>query len=218
MPIRAKYTLGKTRPSATRQFTNRKEFIQIFQKSVKESQQEKHHILTFYGVGGIGKTSLRKKLVRLLEKNTTGIVSAVLDFEVPRFREQETALFVLRKLLKKRYKVQFPTFDIAYAVYWRKTRPQIPMNKENFPILGEGGVIGDMISIVGTLSGVPMIGLVMKAGKLMLKAQKYLQDWWIKRGKQELSTLSQFEPKEIAERLPMYWAADLKDHLRQKKL
>ncbi len=218
MPIRPKYSLGETRPITTRQFTDRKELIRIFQKAVKESQQKKQYILTFYGVGGIGKTSLRKKLAKLLEDNKTGIVWTVLDFEVPNFREQETALFMLRKSLKKRHKIQFPTFDIAYAVYWKKTRPQIPMNKENFPILGDKGVIADVISIVGSMSGFPIIGLVLKAGKVMLKAQKFLKNWWIKRGKKELSKLSQFEPKEIAERLPMYWAVDLKDYLQQKHL
>jgi tetratricopeptide (TPR) repeat protein len=215
MPIKPKYSIGENRPSATRQFTDREEFIRTFQEAIQDDKQKEQRVLMYYGVGGIGKTSLRKELVKLLETTKTNTVSAVLDFEVPSFREQETALFALRKSLKDKFKIKFPTFDLAYAVYWKKTRPQIPMNKETFPLLEDGEIVADMIFII---SDAPVIGLIPRVSKMILKGQKVFKDWWTRRGHKELYNLPHMEPKDIAERLPMYWAADLKDYLQSKDL
>lgn len=216
MPIRPKYSLDETRPLATRQFTDREEFIKTFQTAIQDDKPKEQCVLMYYGVGGIGKTSLRKELVRLLEEKKNGKVWALLDFEIPSFREQETALFTLRKFLKEKYKISFPTFDLAYALYWKKTRPQIPMTKENFPLLEGEGVIADMMRIIGSLSGVSMITLIPIFSRLITKGQKAIKNWWTKRGQNELDKLPKLEPKEISERLPMYWAADLNDYLESK--
>ncbi len=215
MAIKPKHSIGKTRPLADRPFTDRERFLEIFQNALREGKKQEHFVLAYYGVGGIGKTSLRKELVKSIEEKA-GIVWAVLDFEVPSFRELETALFALSRSLREKYDIQFPTFDLAYAVHWKKTRPQIPMSKEQTSLLCDG-VVADMIRLVGSVSSVPIIGLIPTITNILTKGQKSLKEWWVKRGKQELNALAQLEPKEIAERLPMYWAVDFKDFLERKK-
>lgn len=213
MMIRPKFSLDETRPKATRQFTDREEFIEVFQKALQGIKTGEHNACVFYGVGGIGKTSLRKELGRLLDKERPKTVWAVLDFSVSHYREQETALFTLRRALGEKYKIPFPSFDLAYAVYWQKTHPQTALTKENFPLLDAGGIVTDIVGLFGVIPG---IGLIPKVSKLVIKGKKALEDWWTKRGNKELYDLPQLEPKDILERLPMFWASDLKDSLEQK--
>ena len=214
MPIRPKHTLDDSRPKAVRQFTDREEFIEAFQKALKGIKPNEQNVAVFYGVGGIGKTSLRKELGRILEKEQPKTAWTVLDFSLPQYREQETALFTLRKSFGDKYKIPFPSFDLAYAVYWQKTHPQTPLTKENFPLLDAGGIVVDIVTLFGEIPG---IGLIPKLSKLVIKGKKALEDWWTKRGNRELYDLPQMEPKDILERLPMFWAGDLKDSLEQKR-
>jgi hypothetical protein len=213
MSIHPKHRLDNSRPKAARQFTDREEFIETFQKVLKEIKPNEQNVVVFYGVGGIGKTSLRKELGRILDKDQPKIAWTVLDFSIPQYREQETALFTLRKTLGDKYKITFPSFDLAYAVYWQKTHPQTPLTKENFPLLDAGGIVVDIVTLFGEIPG---IGLIPKVSKLVIKGKKALEDWWTKRGNKELYDLPQMEPKDILERLPMFWAGDLKDSLEQK--
>jgi tetratricopeptide (TPR) repeat protein len=212
MPIRPKHTPSEGRPVAQRQFTDREDFIKTFQFALAGKHPDKHHVLVFYGVGGIGKTSLRKELAKLIAEQDD-VTSAVLDFETPGYRDMETALFALRKSLLVNSKVHFPTFDIAYAVYWQKTRPQTPMTGDNLSLMTDSMVLSDLLSAAGV---VPIIGVLPRLPYLLAKGRKVLQDWWTRRGSEELKELPSLEPPRIAERLPMFWASDLKDYLAAK--
>jgi len=213
MPIRPKHPAEGNRPIAQRQFTDREDFIAAFDKALAEAVTAEPKALVYYGVGGSGKTSLRKELSRQLAARP-GCVSASLDFDIASFREPETALFVLRKALRDRFKVQFPSFDIAYAVYWQKVRPQVPLTRGSFPLLESGTVLSDLLDVLGNLT---VVGLVPKLAGVALKGSRTVRDWWTRRGSKELRDLPGMEPVQIAERLPMFWAADLKDYLTTKQ-
>lgn len=58
MPIGPKRRLGG--PRASRQLTDRQEFIRAFHQYVPQLPLEEHRVLTYYGVEGTGRTSLRK--------------------------------------------------------------------------------------------------------------------------------------------------------------
>jgi tetratricopeptide (TPR) repeat protein len=171
-------------------------------------------VLVYYGVGGIGKTSLRKQLQQLVVGDDR-VVSGVLDFDVASYRDQETALFALRKELQRQYQISFPTFDVAYAVYWQKTRPQTPLSKETLPLLEDSVHLLDIVHLAKDL---PFVGIVARLGVLVVKGSQLVKSWWERRGHAELKGLAEMEPLDIANRLPMFWAADLKDHLAEKQL
>ena len=211
MPIRSRHTLGESRPIAARQFTDREDFIAAFQRALDESRTAEPRVLVYYGVGGIGKTSLRKELAKLATEQER-VAAAVLDFETPVYRDMETALFALRKSLLVGSGVHFPTFDIAYAVYWQKSRPQTPMTGENMSLMSDSMVLSDLLAAVGV---VPIIGVLPRLPFLFAKGRKALRDWWVKRGSSALQELPTLEPPGIAERLPMFWAADVKDHIER---
>jgi tetratricopeptide (TPR) repeat protein len=215
MPVQPKHTLGTCRPRATRQFTDRTDFLDLFRKSIAAGTPDEYQILVFYGVGGIGKTSMRKEMARILDSTELAEVYACLDFDVPSYRDQETALFVLRDALRESFKVSFPTFDIAYTVYWQKIHPQTPLEASTLPLLENSNLIGE---IAGLFGAVPLVGLIPKLAIAATRGSKMIREWWTKRGAQELRDLPELEPAEIAERLPMFWAADLRDHLQRHQV
>ena len=135
MPITPKYNFGnkETIAKRSRKFTDRENFINIFKTTLAQNNPEIHNVIVYYGVGGIGKTSLRKELIKIISSESSGIKYATLDFDLPVYRTADNALYYLRKSLKEKYKIQFPSFEIAYAVFWQKTHPQTPLKKKIYP-------------------------------------------------------------------------------------
>jgi len=213
MPITPKHKIADPEDpskSPERQFTDRIEYIKAFRKKLLFENKNSGGILHFFGVGGIGKSTLRKEFGRILSADYPDIIWSYTDFEMQAFREAETSLYHIRKNLREKYKIEFPTFDIAYTVYWQKTHPQITIAKDNIPFLEEGTIVSDLLA---GASGIPFIGLLPSIAKTVYKGQKQFKNWWIKRGQKELYDLTSLSPKEILDRLPLYFALDLKDYL-----
>ncbi len=210
MPVKPKHNISGKNIPAARQFTDREEFIDAFKKKLLAENKKDYSILSFYGVGGIGKSTLRKELGKILSKEYPDTIWSYADFELQPFRESETSLYHIRKNLREKYKIEFPTFDIAYTVYWQKTHPQITIAKDSIPFLEDGTIVSDLLSNAG---GIPVVGLLPSIAKAVYRGQKLFKKWWTKRGQKELYDLPSLSPKEILDRLPMYFALDLKDFL-----
>src|SRR5215213_4320349 len=105
MPIKPKHNIAGEYniPSAERQFTNREEYTEAFRKKIKFENKQDYNILAYYGVGGIGKSTLRKELGRILSADYPDIIWSYTDFELQAFREAETSLYHLRKNLREKY-------------------------------------------------------------------------------------------------------------------
>jgi tetratricopeptide (TPR) repeat protein len=206
--------LDKLRNTASRQFTDREAFTKAFQDvlpKMKASDKELP-ILVFYGVGGIGKTRLLRELSGMLDADKSPSLWVLLNFE-EHIRDMQSALFHLRKLLNAKYKIQFPTFDLAYAIFWQKTHPQTPLSKESFPLMEDGTLITDIISALGVF---PAVGLITKIPAVIMRGHQVYKEWWTRRSK-ELHCLTEMESGDIADLLPSFWAQDFNDYLNQHK-
>jgi hypothetical protein len=212
MPIRPKHVLGRSAPLSPRPFVGRAEFVAQFEQALALPGPGTKPTLVFYGAGGIGKTRLRRRLAELIESRADA-VSAVLDFDTPNYRSAETALFLLRRVLGERHKVKFPTFDIAYTVYWQKAHPGADLNKEEPWFLEAGDRVAE---IAGQLGAVSLVGLIPKLALTVARGGRYLQEWWQRRGSRELSELPELDLREIRDRLATFWSVDLQDHLVQR--
>ncbi|MBI5404162.1 MAG: tetratricopeptide repeat protein [Ignavibacteriae bacterium] len=195
-----------------RKFTDREIFIKTFYDALKY-QSDKHKIIVFYGVGGIGKTSLRKELSRQIENELKEIIWSTIDLDIPAYRDQETALFILRNTLSQKYKIHFPSFDLAYTLYWQKIHPQTPMTKDNFPLFSGTGVVAGIFRALGEM---PYIGVIPKLSKAIKVSGNVFREWWKKRGEEELTMLHTLEAKDILDRMPMFWASDINEFIEKK--
>jgi len=123
-------------------FVDRKFCLQNFKEAVNNTRLKEFGVLVYYGVAGIGKTSLRKEFINYLEeynkKNQQPDVTLSLnlqreiiwisiDLQLDKHREKNTFLVTLKNDLQKKHKINFPAFEIAHAIYWKKANPEIPL-------------------------------------------------------------------------------------------
>jgi len=193
-------------------FVDRKEFIEAFENAFQNIGEKDYSVLVYYGVAGIGKTSLRKELPSLLEKHNESdrhrrIIWTSIDFATEQYRQPYKFLEVLSSQLRQEYGIKFNSFDIALAIYNKKVNPHNPLVKENY---SEESIVRDVLDIFDEVVPANLISNVLNLAK---NSPERYQKWATKR-KKEISELPDLETSKIYERLPVYWAHDLADHLQ----
>jgi hypothetical protein len=196
-------------------FIDRKGHIQTFKEAVNNIGQKEYSVLVYHGVAGIGKTSLRRELPKYLEEYNfkyqyEKVIWASIDLQLDTFREKTTFLVTLKNELQRKYKISFPAFEIAHAIYWKKANSEIPLRKDNY-LLFEGDE--NLDPFFGVVNQIPYFSIVPATARLLKNVPDYLRKWWIKRGNAELKQLTKKEPLEIEKRLPYFWAQDLNNYL-----
>ncbi|MDO1514335.1 tetratricopeptide repeat protein [Maribacter confluentis] len=198
------------KPNSTQRFfTNREKHFISFKNAIKNLNTKKLSILSFYGVGGIGKTRLKKELIKTIAEDKSYMISSSLDFQQVEFRNVSTAMHILYKDLKSKG-INFPTFEVAHAVCWQKSHPEQSLRQSSLPFIEEGSIVFDIISIA---QDVPIVGILPKIGSLIYKVKKEYNKWWAKYGEKELQNLSELQPYEIERSLPYYFAVDLNHYI-----
>lgn len=217
--LRPKYQVlkrNKDNASATREFTDREEPTKAFLNAVEQKTQDEYKVLTYYGVGGIGKSRLLTELYKKLESVDDTCVKVLLNFKEEKHRHPGEALIFLREKIKKTHKIKFDTFDLAYAVYWKKLNPQLSMksNGGDLPFFEEGSFVADLVQ---QLDYVPFAQWVPKTLKLIGNMGRYKESlqWWHGIGKQVMEDLEESIPSEIEEMLPAFFAEDIKEYLKR---
>ena len=124
MKIRKRDTL----PQANKVFTDREEprksFWRLFGR-MKDGilEGEDIQVLTYYGIGGIGKTSLLHQLINEMDSELKRPLYAYIDFNIR--KEAGAVLNSLRNILSEKYSFSFPMFDLAFYVYSKKAGEKI---------------------------------------------------------------------------------------------
>ena len=103
-----------------RPFVVREEFIQAVKDALGNIREKERSVLVYHGVGGIGKTSLRKELPKVIEKHNESqrnfqILWAAVDFETEEFRQSHKFLEILRDQLQEKYGKRVRA-SVAYAL------------------------------------------------------------------------------------------------------
>ena len=147
-------------PSAKREFTDREAPMKLFDAALTRPQSaaldthDAYRIIVWHGVGGQGKTELRKKVHHRIEKQRAdgdNIAVGVLDFEVARHRSLIDAMLKLRLDLGRRRLIAFPTFDLAFAQLFALERPGDNI-RTTYPGLfrkGESELLEDLLGWAG---------------------------------------------------------------------
>ena len=209
-------------------FVDRNVCLQNFKDAVNNFGQKKFSVLVYYGVPGIGKTSLRNEFIKCLktynEENKNSditlsltlqreVIWASIDLQLDEHRKKNTFLVTLKNNLQEKFKIDFPAFEFAHAIYWKKANPEIPLRKDNYLFFKGNNAFDDIFGIASKISP---LGIVHNAGKFILKdLPDYLREWWTTKGEKELKQLSEEEPLIIEERLSYFWAQDLNNYLER---
>gem|GEM_PF-5671089 len=94
---------------------------------VIQTKQEplQHRIMSWYGPGGQGKSTLYKWFDRHLRKQSElAVTNFTFEGKAPRDPESQVALYRDIRLSLIEHKIPCPVFDIAFACYHAKANPQ----------------------------------------------------------------------------------------------
>lgn len=122
-----------------RVFVDRETCIENFKNFVQNPNNQEYNALFFYGIAGIGKSKLQHKLQSILNNEYPGMLWVSMDLENEYHRNVSTFLVALRDNIQKKRKMKFYKFNLAHAIFSKKSRPDIPLKKETYPMLKEDG-------------------------------------------------------------------------------
>lgn len=219
---------------ATRAFADRVEPRAAFWRELyrvgeeKVRGQKKVHVLSYYGMGGIGKSCLLKKLKEEIRTGMPEDVKEKLQTENPAMclaaeeapffaewkfeaaKDSRTVLGRLKNHLEDTYKIPFPLFDYAHYMYARKMgeRPDSPEVKG---IIGKSSFLSWCMS---ALDPIPVVGIASKLLQLADQGVALVQEHM----KKHSATVYQIESMEVDDlykTLPMLFAKDLSAYMEE---
>ncbi|CAH1220680.1 hypothetical protein PAECIP111892_04895 [Paenibacillus auburnensis] len=194
-------------------FTGRESYFEELYNALDLQQQEDYKVLCFYGVGGAGKSSLRREMVHRLTQRED-IAVGIVDFETKAHQQPENALIHLRKSIISRNKINFSFFDMVYALYMSKAYAHLPLKESVTPLLDEGDLL---VELINTIEDVPGLGLVPKVYNLFRKSSSFIHKYMTKTKMDYFSQLSALDASELLAYLPDVFLEDLIAHQEKNR-
>jgi len=190
-------------------FNAREYYIKKFNNKFLNIGEHEYNVIMYYGIGGIGKTSLQKKIKENIEKKDSNIIASI------NFETNMNILDVYTTISNQiSFKVDMFYFNIAFSIYWSKLNPNISLKESNFNFLEEGSFLGDSLSLVEGMASAGLGGgLLNLAIKYSNKANKYFKNNY----KEELEEFEKFTIKEMEIELPKFFSYDIKNYLEKNK-
>jgi ABC-type dipeptide/oligopeptide/nickel transport system ATPase component len=179
-------------------FIDRKVAEGVFRELLGEKSL--YRVLNIYGDSGSGKSFFKEHIKRKYLQKNQNLVTLEIDFENRLLHDPKHAIMHLAKELEDRYDFDFITLWKAYAILWQK-------RYENSPIM--------------YASDLPYVHEIRKLLKVDKKGNTFIdiikglfQDSIYK----ELQELKKLDTQAIEERLYKFFATDLKNMTKSKKL
>ena len=204
MKIRTK----KSQLKASRIFTDREEpraaFWQQYRRLEEEIAQEEAnvHVLTYYGIGGIGKSSLLKKIMEEMDERVEDPLYVYFDFNLQ--QESRHVLDALKNKLAESCKFEFPLYELGAYIYAKKVgeNPDAPEVK---PLLKKSPAVELLLNIAGEI---PVVG---SATKILDLAEKGVAAFrgYLQEHRKELRQIEYMEAEELYDYLPSLFAEDM---------
>ena len=125
--IKPKHSFNKGTYDIKEEFIDREEAKNLYRSKLCSNTKE-YNVLAFFGVGGIGKSKLRKELCRLHKEENEEAFSFYLDLNAANDRNMGEGILKLVDSCDK--KIDFKCFEIAYGLYFRKKHPSAMYGRE----------------------------------------------------------------------------------------
>lgn len=203
-------------PTATRKFTDREDAQRAFMRAVSAylSEVKQLHVLMYYGIGGIGKTSLLGYLVREIlpgEEKGRRVRIAQLDLESPQFGASTDCLLSIHKQID----VSCPLFEYAMAKLWEfegRTLEDI-----RHQIVKRDSLLFELLDAAASATGAFLPARLVKrlfnaGGDALRRRFGHLRE--------KFSDIDCFSENELSDRLPYYlgielasWMTERQEHL-----
>ena len=203
---------------ASRIFTDREEPRKSFWKCYnhfKENMKEGDiKVLVYYGVGGIGKSSLLRQLIKEMDEHAAAktigqSMHAYFDFNLK--QEPRAVLEALRNKLAEDYGFVFSLFDLGCYVYAKKIgesrdKPEVKSFVERSTTLK---------FVFDAVEDVPIVGIASMVAKLADKGIAAFRNMKDKNSK-ELQDIDSKPHEELLDYLPVLFARDIATNMEGK--
>ena len=213
-------------------FVGRKRPVELFDEAVREIPADGVSLLTFYGVGGQGKTALCRHLIKRASAKEyphfNKIKIAEVDLHGQNKPDPIHLLIWIRNGFAKA-QIELPAFDLALAITWEEARAAQAFPKLTNAWLSKSP---DLLSEVAPemVEALPevaekMIDSIPGIGPLITRGSKWVFDKsktsWLHSERPQLKELCNVtgdlkKPHELEALLPWMLAQDLNDHLKIK--
>lgn len=189
------------------EFRSLYEYKDLDTKIEEAKNNNNPHIINYYGIGGMGKTTLVNKLINELEEKEKGVMRIFLDLE--NFSSILELLYSIRNILNNDYKIKFNKFDLALTTYLKKVgknqeTPEIKTLLDSSPVTK---------IVFDTIAGASLSGYF-----ATLCADKVI-NWREKEKFKKFAKTLELEqlPNNILTKLPQYLADDINKFLKEKE-
>jgi tetratricopeptide (TPR) repeat protein len=196
--------------AALKYFTNREGAIEAFERYLNAPAGTDLRVLTFYGVGGIGKTTLISKLCDNLRH--AKIPHARFDMQTIRDQTQayREVLLQMRCDLESQFGIPFPRFDLCLAVILAREGGEPP------PLVRINPILQDAFRFITSIFQAPregLGGLIDASIRRFPKLEAYVRKVFNTEDVIHLRNLALRDDQQLYEELIRRFAEDLKENL-----
>ena len=196
-----------------RVFVDREACTQAFRENVRKSGTQRYNVLYYHGIAGIGKSKLQKKLQTILDKEYPDLFWVSIDLDTKTYREVGTFLITLRNKIQEKCKAKFYLFNTLHAIYWKKLHPEIPLPKENYPLIKEDGLFSKLIDVLNEIKFGPFENIPIKLIYDTINNAPGNVINFFRNQAIDVNELVTKEAHELEKFLPGFFAADFTDYL-----
>ncbi len=212
MKVRSKLNI----PKANKIFTDREEPRESFWKKYNQFKADmlagknEVSVLAYYGIGGIGKTSLINKLMSEMGNRLEKPLYVSYDFN--QSQDRRSVLTSLRNDLVEKYHFKFSSFDKALNLYVQKIGEDYSsLHAKTFS--SQIPALDLALSVSGN---VPVLDTISKAVTTIDKGIAFARDRFSS-AKRELDDFKKESPAELLNRLISQFIQDLSKNLEKRK-
>lgn len=200
---------------AGRAFVGRQaELAQFAQMLGAPAKLDEYQVLSLFGVGGQGKTTLLDRFARLAQGDGARQRPLIrLDFALPTHRSAIEGLFVVRNQLRM-HGVPTHAFDTAFARHFADTRPGRDLRRDHPELyrFKEDSLFGELVDIGGEV--VQEIPGGKLAVSILARLSNAAATWYYTRGIDILKQIDGMGPQELADELPYFLGYDVTEFLK----
>lgn len=204
-------------PQANRIFTDREEprkvfwdSYNLFKNNLKNSKENDIKVITYYGIGGIGKTSLLKQIRKELKDNSKQPIYIHIDFEEN--NDMFAVLTKIRDLFQKQFRFDFPMFDLANYAFLQKQGKNIK-KEELKNLISDSHLLSSLLDIGSAIPAISNVITLVRGVDNFNAALRNMFD----NSKKELNEIKNDEPDVILRNMPYYLACDLENNLKNQR-
>ena len=202
-----------------KEFTDRVEPIAEFQKWYKKSSDhlDDFFVLSFYGIGGIGKSSLIDYLCRDLTKNSGVFVKY--DFEYATGLDPYNILVGIKQSIRNRYAdlFRFPLFNTALLMLAKKSSVSFENDELVKSVVAESPYLQILVEL---LSAFPIIGGYLKNAATIISQisadveNLTIKDELKKKYRHDMEEMVHLEADELRKKMPQYFWTDMAENMK----